>query len=142
MKGYFKSLIGLFWEKDISILYFIFGALMFVSAIVQVDDPTGKVEPAIENPTMIVWTCVIIGFLSMVISPIGKWFILRNMMMGFNFFLSIYVIVDCGEAITNSSNSVWLVAMCVFAGLFARSYKDLLQDKERYVKPGKDKNEC
>jgi len=39
MKEYLKLFKSMLWEKDISILYLIFGLLMFVSAIVQVDDP-------------------------------------------------------------------------------------------------------
>ena len=137
MKNYFKLLKNMLWEKDISVLYLIFGLLMFVSAIVQIDDPINKVDPAIESPVMIVYTIVIIGFVTIVISPLSHWFIIRNTIMGFCFFLSVYVIADCGENIIKSSNGVWLVALVVYAFLFARSYKDLYADKERYIKPKK-----
>jgi cell division protein FtsW (lipid II flippase) len=135
MKNYFRLLKSILWEKDISILYLIFGLLMFVSAIVQIDDPVGKVEPSIQHPTMVVWTLVIIGFTTIAISPLSHWFIFRNTIMGFCFFLSIYIIVDCGENIIKGANGVWLVALVVYVFLFARSYKDLYADKERYIKP-------
>ena len=135
MKNYIKLLKAMLWQKDISILYLIFGLLMFVSAIVQIDDPVHKVEPSVQHPVMVVWTLVIIGFTTIVISPLSHWFIVRNTIMGFCFFLSIYIIADCGENIIKGANGVWLVALIVYAFLFARSYKDLYADKERYVKP-------
>ena len=137
MKEYLKLFKSMLWAKDISILYLIFGLLMFVSAIVQVDDPAGKVEPSIQNPSMVVWTLVTIGFTSIVISPLSHWFIVRNTIMGFCFFLSVYVIADCGENIIKGANGVWLVALFVYAFLFARSYKDLLNDQKRYIKKNK-----
>lgn len=139
MKEYFKQFIGLFWEKDISILYTIFGFLMFIASVVQIEDPAGKCDPSIENPYLIVYTCTILGFLTILISPLSNWFIIRNATMGFSFFLSIYIIVDAWENITNSANGVWFVAMCVYAFLLARSYKDLIKSKEKYIKPKRDK---
>jgi len=134
MKAYLKAFKRLLWEKDISITYLIFGLLMFVSAIVQVDDPIGKVEPSIEHPIIIVWTLIVAGLITMLISPLQNWFIVRNTIMGFCFFLSIYVIVDCGENITKAANGVWFVALIVYGFLFARSQKDLIEDKKNYVK--------
>ncbi len=137
MKEYLRLFKNLLWEKDISITYLIFGLLMFVSAIVQVDDPAGKVEPSIEHPIIIVWTLIVVGLITMFISPLQNWFIVRNTIMGFCFFLSIYVILDCGENIMKAANGVWFVALIVYGFLFARSYKDLYKDKERYVKQNK-----
>ena len=134
MKGYFRMFKALLWEKDISITYLIFGLLMFVSAIVQIDDPVGKVEPSVQHPVIVVWVLVIIGFITMLISPLSHWFIARNTIMGFCFFLSIYIIVDCEENIIKGANGVWLVALVVYGFLFARSYKDLLNDQKRYIK--------
>jgi len=134
MKAYLKAFKCLLWGKDISITYLIFGLLMFVSAIVQVDDPIGKVEPSIEHPIIIVWTLIIAGLITILISPLQNWFIVRNTIMGFCFFLSIYVIVDCGENITKAANGVWFVALIVYGFLFARSQKDLIEDKKNYVK--------
>lgn len=134
MKNYFKKLIGLFWVKDVSILYFIFGFLMFTAAIVQVDDIPGKADPSLTHPFFTVWLCVVLGFFTMFISALSNWFIVRNAVMGFSFFMSIYLIIDAGDNIYKGANGVWFVALIVYAFLFARSYKDLYADKERYIK--------
>ena len=134
MKAYFKKLLALFWEKDVSILYFIFGFLMFTAAIVQVDDIPGKADPSLTHPFVTVWLCVILGSFTMFISPLQKWFIVRNAIMGFSFFASVYLIIDAGDNIYKGANGVWFVALIVYGFLFARSYKDLLNDQKRYIK--------
>ena len=134
MKVYFKKLTALFWEQDVSILYFIFGFLMFTASIVQVDDIPGKADPSLTHPYATVYLCVILGFFTMFISPLKNWFIVRNSIMGFSFFASVYLIVDAGDNIFKGANGVWFVALIVYGFLFARSYKDLYKDKERYVK--------
>ena len=134
MKTYFNRLIGLFWDKDVSILYFIFGFLMFTASIVQVDDIPGKADPSLTHPFITVWLCVVLGFFTMFISPLQKWFIVRNSIMGFSFFASVYLIVDAGDNIFKGANGVWFVALIVYGFLFARSYKDLIEDKKNYVK--------
>ena len=114
---------------------------MFGSAVVQIDDPINKVDNAIDHPIAFVWVLTLLGLFTMFISPIREWFIIRNSTMGFSFFLSIYTILDGWEHIANSSNGVWLIALLIYTFLFARSYKDLLKDKERYTKPRKEDKE-
>ena len=134
MKEYFKKLAGLFWTQDVSILYFIFGFLMFTASIVQIDDVPGKADPSLTHPYLTVWVCVILGFFTMFISPLKHQFIARNAVMGFSFFLSVYLIIDAQENIMKGANGVWFAALIVYGFLFIRSYKDLYEDKDRYLK--------
>jgi len=141
MKEYWRKLKEMFSNDYTSLMYFTMGFLMFGSAVVQIDDPINKVDNAIDHPIAFVWVLTLLGLFTMFISPIREWFIIRNSTMGFSFFLSIYTILDGWEHIANSSNGVWLIALLIYTFLFARSYKDLLKDKERYTKPRKEDKE-
>jgi cell division protein FtsW (lipid II flippase) len=140
MRGYLRLFKEMLWDKDISILYFIFGCLMFVASVVQLDDPINKVDPNVEHPVVIAWLCTIMGAFTILISPLSKWFIIRNWLMALNVCLSLYLIVDAGENIIKGANGVWFVALAVYLFLFARSQKDLIQDKKRYIR--KEDNKC
>ena len=143
MRGYWYKLKEMFLNDYTSLMYFTMGFLMFGSAVVQIDDPVNKLEPAVDHPIAVAWILTLLGLLTMFISPLRNWFIMRNGVMGFSFFLSIYIILDVWEHITHGANGVWLIALLIYSFLFARSYRDLLKDKERYLKNRKeDKKEC
>lgn len=132
MRGYWGKLKNMFLNDYTSLIYFIMGLLMFGASAVQLDDITGKADPALDHPYTTVWLCTILGAFTMFISPLRTWFIVRNAIMGFSFFLSIYLILDAWENIMKGANGVWFFALMIYTFLFARSYRDLLKDKERY----------
>ncbi len=134
MKGYWLRVKEMFLNDHTSLMYFVMGLLMFGASVIQIDDPVNKADPALTHPILTVYTCTILGLITIFISPLYNWFIIRNGIMGFSFFLSVYLILDAWENIFNSANGVWFGALLGYAFLFARSYRDLLKDKKRYCK--------
>jgi len=134
MRKYISSLKNMFVNDHTSLMYFVMGLLMFGASVVQIDDPVGKADPSLTHPYLTVYTCTLLGLITIFISPMYKWFIVRNSVMGFSFFLSCYLILDAWKNINTGSNGVWFGALVIYAFLFARSYVDLLKDKKRYCK--------
>lgn len=130
MEKYFSELKSMFKYDSVSLVHFIMGLLMFGASIVQIDDPLHKCDPSVEYPYFVVYTCTIIGLVTFILSPLKKWFIMRNFLSGCSFFISIYVILDVRERILMEANGVWIVATLIYSFLFIRSYFDLYTHKK------------
>jgi len=139
MREYWRKIKYVLWESDISILYVVMGALMFGASVIQIDDIEGKADPALSHPVITVWLCVFLGLYTIFIAPMRDWFHTRNTIMGFCFFLSLYLISDAWVNIMKGANGVWFIALIIYGFLFARSQKDVSQDNKQRKE---DKKQC